>query len=101
MHRAVVVDLGVESKDGDQRQAVSLGAGVVVEVVRTGDFDAARAKSAVHKVVRDDGDFAVAQGQVHHFSQQVRVALVLGVDGERAVCHHGLRAGGGNGHALA
>ena len=101
MHRAVVVDLGVKGKDGDQRQVVALGAGVVIEVVCTGDLDAARAKSAVHKVVRDDGDFAVAQGQVHHFPQQVDVALVLGVDGERAVGHHGLGAGGGNGHALA
>ena len=100
VHRAVVVDLGVQREDGDQWQTVALRAGIVVEVVRAGDLDATRAKGAVHKVVGNDGNFAVAQRQVHHLAEQVDVALVLRVHSQRAVGHHGLRPCGGNRHAF-
>ena len=97
---SVLIDLGIQREDGDQREAMALRAGVVVEVVCAGDLDATRAKGAVDKVVGDDGNLAVAQGQIHHLAQQIDVALVLRVHGQRAVGHHGLGAGGGNRHAF-
>ena len=66
--RAVLVDLGVQGEDGDQRQVVALCTSVVIEVVGAGDLHAARAEFAVHKVIGNDGDLAVAQGQVHHLA---------------------------------
>ena len=98
---SVVVDLGVQGEDRDQRQVMPLGAGIVVKVVGAGDLDATRAKGAVYKVVGNDGDLAVAQGQVHHFSDQVFVAVVFRVHRQRTVCHHRLWPGGRNRHALA
>ena len=65
---AVFVDFGIQGKDGDEWQIVPLRAGVVIEVVRARDLDAARPKSAVYKVVGDDGNLPVAQGQIDHFS---------------------------------
>ena len=62
--RPVLVDLRVEREDRDQRQVVALRAGVVVEVVRAGDLDAAGAESAVDEVVGNDRNAPVAQRQV-------------------------------------
>ena len=98
--RPVLVDLGVQREDGDQRQTVALRAGVVVEVVRAGDLDATRAKGAVHKVVGNDRNFPVAQGQIDHFPQQMDIAFVLRMHRQCTVGHHGLRPGGSNRHAL-
>ena len=96
---AVVVDLGIQREDGDQRQAVALRTSVVVEVVRAGDLDAAAAECLVHKVVRNDGNLAVAQRQVDHLADQVFVTLVVRVHTQRAVGQHGLRPCGGDVHA--
>ena len=66
--RAVLVDLGVQGEDGDQRQVVALCTSVVIEIVGAGDLDATRAEFAVHKIIGNDGDLAVAQRQVHHLA---------------------------------
>ena len=98
--RAVVVDFGIERKNGDQRQAVALGAGVVVKVVGAGNFDAARAEGAVNEVVRNDRNFSIAQRQVDHLSNQMAVAIVFGMHRQCTVRQHRLRPRGSNRHAL-
>ncbi len=96
---SVFVDVGVQREDHDQRQVVPHRAGVVVEVVRAGDLDAARAEFRVDEVVGDDGDVAVAQRQFDFLADQVLVARVVGVHAQRAVGQHGFRARGGDGQA--
>jgi len=54
---------------------VPLRAGVVVEVVRAGDLDAARAEGPVDEVVGDDRDAPVAQRQVDQLADQVKEFL--------------------------
>ncbi len=94
--RCGVVQRGVERKDIDQRQLVTLGARVVVEVVCAGDFDHPRSKRRVNKVVGNDRDGALAQRQLHVLPHQVLVAGVVGVHGHSAVAQHGFGAGGGH-----
>ena len=96
---AVFIDARLRREDGDERQVMPLGAGVVVEVVRAGDLHAAGAEFAIDEVVGNDGNVAVVQRQLHPLAHQVAVALVFGVHGQRAVGHHGFGARGGNGHA--
>ena len=96
---AVLVDVRVEREDGDERQVVALRAGVVVEVVRAGDLQAAGAEIHVDEIVGDDGNVAVAQRQLDPLAHQVPVALVVGVNAQCAVGQHGLGARGGDGHA--
>jgi hypothetical protein len=98
--RTLVVDLGVEGEDDDQRQAVADRHLVVVEVVGAGDLDAARAEVLVDVGVGDDWDPAVAKRQVDELADEVLVALVVGMHRERAVGEHGLGPGGGDVHAL-
>ena len=97
---AVLVDLRVEREDRDQRDAVAQRAGVVVEVVRAGDLDAARAELAVDEVVGDDRNAPVAERQVDELADQVPVAVVVGMDGERAVGEHRLGPRRRDVHAL-
>jgi hypothetical protein len=56
----VFVDLGVQREDGDDLQLVALSHGVVVEVMRRGDFYHACAEFLVDVVVGDDGDVTLA-----------------------------------------
>ena len=99
LFRAVLVDLGVERKDRDQRNVVTQRAGVVVKVMRAGDLDAAGAEIAIHKIICDDRDFAITQWQVHHLADEMFVALVLRMNSQRAVGEHRLWASGGDVHA--
>ena len=55
----VLIQLCVERENRDHFQTVALGAGVVVKVMRTGNFDAAATKLRVHEAVRDDRDLAI------------------------------------------
>ncbi|MNS53284.1 hypothetical protein D3C72_860350 [compost metagenome] len=61
------------------------------------DLDHARAERAVHVFIGNDRNLAVGQRQVHELADQVRVALVLGVDHHGGVAEHGFRARGGHG----
>ena len=97
----VVVQGGVRVHQVDDFHHVSLADGVVVKVVRRGDFDAAGAEVHFDVFVGDDGDDALGQRHVYHFAKQVAVALVIRMHGERAVGEDGFRAGGGDVHIFA
>ena len=64
---------------------------VVVEVVRGRYFDAACTELRIDIVVRDNRDVASNNRQDDLLADQVFVAFVIGVDGDRAVAEHGFR----------
>ena len=97
----VVVQGGVRIHQVDDFHGVPLADGVVVEVVRGGDFDAAGTEVHFDVFVSDDGDNALSQRDVHHFAEQVAVAFVVGMHCQRTVSKDGFRAGGGDVHVLA
>ena len=78
---------------------MTLRAGVIVEVVCAGNFYAARSKLRIHKVIGNDGNLAVTQRQIYHFSDEMLVTRIFRVYAERSVCEHGFRARGGDGHS--
>ena len=88
--RPVVVDLRVQGEDDDQRQVVAHRGAIVVEVVRAGDLDAARAEGHVDHRVGHDGHRAVAERQDDLAPDQMPVARIVGMHGHRAVREHGL-----------
>ena len=96
----VFIHSGRQCEDGDEGQVVTHGTCVVVGIVGARDLHATGAKFTVNKVVCNDGNLAIAQRQIHFFAHQMFVAFVFGVNGQRAICQHGFRAGGGNGHAF-
>ena len=77
-----------------------LADGVVVEVVRGGDFHAAGAEVHFDVFISDDGDNALGQRDVHHFAEQVAVAFIIRMHGKRTVSEDGFRTGGGDVHVL-
>ena len=97
--RPVIVDLGVEGEDGDERQLVPQRHLVVIEIVRAGDLHAARAEVLVDVAVGDHRDPPIAERQIDHLADEVPVALVIRVHGEGAVGQHGLGPRGGDVHA--
>ena len=97
----VVAQGGIGVHQVDDFHHVSLADGVVVEVVRGGDFHAAGAEVHFDVFVGNDGDDALGQRHVYHFAKQVAVAVVIGMHGKRAVGEDGFRAGGGDVHVLA
>ena len=96
----VVVQGGIGVHQVDDFHGVPLADGVVVEVVRRGDFDAAGAEVHFDVFISDDGDNALGQRDVHHFAEQVAVAFVIRMHGKRTVSKDGFRAGGGDVHIL-
>ncbi|KFB72022.1 MAG: hypothetical protein AW09_002797 [Candidatus Accumulibacter phosphatis] len=99
--RSVVVDLRVQGQDRDHRQSVALADRVVVEIVCGSDLDATGTKCEVHVGIGDDRDGALAERQPDHFSDQVPVTFVVGMDHHRGVAEHGFRARRGNGQRAA
>ena len=89
-----VVDLGVQRQHANHRQFVALADGIVVLVMRRGDFHHAGAKGLVNVVVGDDGHAASAQRQVDVLANQMQVALVFRVHHHRHVAQQGLGPGG-------
>ena len=75
---------------------MALAHGVVIEVVGWRDLYAARAKTRVDVVIGNDWDFPSHQRQQNLFTDQVLVALVLGMHGHGLVTQHGLGSGGGH-----
>ena len=82
--------------DRHGRQRVAAADLEVVGVVRRGDLDRAGAERRVDVLVGDDRDPAAGERQLDLRADQVRVALVGGVDGHGGVAEHGLRPGGGD-----
>ena len=82
--------------DGQVRQVVALADLEVVRVVRRGHLDRAGAERRVDVLVGDDRDAAAGQRQLDLGADQVPVALVVGVHGDRGVAEHRLGPGGGD-----
>ena len=78
------------------RQVVALTDGVVVEVMRRGDLDAAGAEFEIDVAVGDDRDFAIGQRQLCHLADHVLVAFVFRMNHDGGIAEHGFRAGGGH-----
>ena len=95
--RRVLVEGGGVGEDVDRGQPVALPDRVVVEVVGGGDLEAAGAELRNHGLVRDDRDPAVAERKLDLAPDQVRIARVVRVHGDRHVPQHGLGAGGRDG----
>src|SRR3546814_11445618 len=74
---------------------------VVVEVVRAGDLDRARAERRVRMLVGDDRDLAAMRlrpdRDLAQLADDRRVARVRRMHRHRAVAEHGFGAGGGDG----
>jgi len=52
---------------------------IVIEIVRRGDLDAAGTKFGVDVFVGDDWNLASGQWQFEEFTQQIRIAFIVGV----------------------
>jgi len=61
------INLGIERKDGDHFQLVTLPHRIVVKVMRRRDFNHARAEVFVHVFVCNNGNVAFAQRQFYFF----------------------------------
>ena len=75
--------------------------GKVIDIVRGSHLDHACSKCEVHVVVRNDRDLPVAKWQVHAFSDERFVALVLGIDHDGDVTQERFWPGGGHYQAFA
>ena len=67
---------------------------VVVEVVSRGDFYTAGAEFRVDVFIGNNRDLAPGKGQFHELAQQMLVAFVARVDGNRAITEQGFGTGG-------
>ena len=73
----------------------------IVEVVRGRDLDRAGALFRIGIFVGDDRDQTPDQRQANMPADQMLIARVVGVDGDRGVAEHRLRPRRGDGHAFA
>ncbi len=86
----------VLAQDVDHGQAVALAHLEVVEVVRRGDLHRARALLGIRILVGDDRNAAADDGQDHVLADEMLVALIVRVNGDRGVAEHGLGPRGGD-----
>ena len=88
-----------------ERNVVTFGDAVVVEVMRAGDLDRARAEILVGVFVGDDRDAAALRlGADRDFAELAndgRIAFVRGVYRDRAIAQHGFGAGRRDGDIVA
>ena len=94
-------DGGVVVHHADLRQIVAAAHLKVVGVVGGGDLHTARSKLLVHVLVGDHRDLPVREGELQHLSDEVLVALIVGIYRHSRISQHGLRAGGGDLHKAA
>ena len=85
-HAAVLAD------DDDLLEPVRAADLEVVRVVPGRDLQRARAELRLHVGVGDDGQPAADERQLRRLPHEPRVALVVGMDGDRRVGQHRLRA---------
>ena len=93
LRRRVFVDLRVLRENRDAAQIVTAADLKVVEVVSRGDLYAAGTEFAVHVGVRDNRNLTVAERQVNRVADEILVAFVLRVHGDRFVAEQRLRTG--------
>ena len=95
VHGAVVVHHALHG------QVVAHGNLKVVRVVGGGHLNCAGTEFLFDVFIAHHGNGAVADGQHDVLAHQVRIALVLRVDGHAGIAQHGFGTGGGDDHALA
>ena len=88
-------------QDVDRLQPVALADLIVVEIVRRRDLHRARALCRVGVFVRDDGDQAIDQRQLHQPSDNRLVALVIRMHGNAGIAQHCLGPRGGDNDVVA
>ena len=72
-----------------------LPTGVIVVIVRRRHLDTAGAKRRVHEqAVRDDRNLTAVERDGDGFADQVLIARIVGMDGDRGIAEHGFRPGG-------
>ena len=86
----LVVERRVQGHHVDHRQSMTQSDFIVVEIVRRRDLDAAGAERRVDVIVADHRDVALGERQAHLPADQVPVALIVGMHGDRGVPQHGL-----------
>ena len=89
---AVFVHLAVVVEDADNLEIVPQADLKVVRVVRRGHLDRAGAEADLAVLIAHDRDLAVHDRQDAGLADEVLEFLVLGVDGDAGVAHHGLGA---------
>ena len=92
--RRVVADPRIRREDADPFQPVAIPDLVVVEVVGRRDLDAPGAELGIDHLVGDDGNAPLGERQLDHRAHEIAVAIVAGMDRDRGVAEHGLRARG-------
>ena len=90
--RRVIVDLGVQRQNRDQRQVMALAHGVVVEVMRRCHLDTARAEFQIDIAVGDDRNLAIGERQFHHLADQMLITRVIRMHHHGGIAEHGFRA---------
>ena len=88
--------VGFQVQHHDQRQLVTLGHLVVVEVMRAGDLHTATAELRIHIAVGNHRDLPAGQRQLQQLAVQVAIALILRMHGHGHVTQHRFRTGGGH-----
>ena len=94
-----IIERPVGIHDIDDWQIVPEADLVIGLVVGRGDLEDAGAEFKIDSLVADDWKLDLdieGEGSADMLADQVGVALVLGIHGERGVAHDGLRAGGGD-----
>ena len=99
--RHVIVEVRRVGQDVDRLQPVALADLIVVEIVRRRDLHRARTLCRIGVFVRNDGDQAIDQRQLHQPSDNRLVALVIRMHGNAGIAQHCLGPRGGHDDIVA
>src|SRR5271163_1791080 len=94
--RSGVYDPALGVQDGDHRQLMAQPDLEVVRVVSGRDFNCAGTEFGVDMFVGDDDELPVYERVRQAGTDQVAVALVVGMDRDRGIAQHRLDPGGGH-----
>ena len=90
--RRVIVDLGVQRENRNQRQVVALTNGIVIEVMRGCDLDTTGAEFHINIAVGDDRNLAFGERQLDHLANHRLIARVFRMHHHGCIAEHGFRA---------
>src|SRR5260370_8758534 len=96
----VFIDARLLVHHADLRQVVALSDLKVVGIVRRRDFYGAASKLRISKVIGDDWNLPIDERKPQLFAYQLGVTRVFGIDGDRGIAKHRLRARGRHDHEL-
>ena len=92
----VFVDLCVGREDVDDGELMTLADFVVVEIVRRGDLHATGSELRINVGITDDRNRSIGQRQPQLLSDEMPIALIVRMHGNRGVAEHRLGAGRSN-----